>query len=283
MNAFDSICHGISAVATGGFSTKNNGIAAFNSTQINLIIGCAMLVGGLTFLELLNLFKNGLKVFYSNQQTKFYIKFIFWSVLLFTVFSFISDENNISIKTTVSMFFGIVSGITTSAFTLTDYNYHNQFFKILFFILPMIGACSGSSSGGIKLFRIQIIWEVVKTHAKKVIDPNCVVVSKYHNNIIQQSLIISVVVFFILFVFSFIVSVVLICAIGGYGMGTSTLVVGACLFNAGFPIDFLTTTSDTYFSTNTYTKIILMIDMLVGRLELIPIFMVCTSMFWRKK
>ncbi len=282
MNGFDAICHSISAISTGGFSTKNIGIASFDSRKIEFIMGIAMFVGGLTFIELVSLFKNGIRKFFQNSQTKFYIKFVIGISCLFIVASFIKSEKNISIKTTVGLFFELVSAITTSGFSLTDGTYFNSFFKVIFFILPMIGGCSGSTTGGVKLFRIQIIYQVIKVHIKRLINPFNIVVPKYQHHVIEPTLIISIVSFLSLLIISFVLSVLFVCVFSENDINVSTGAVGACLFNSGFSINFLTTADMQYYDLNIIVKTILMIDMLIGRLEVIPLFVIFTSIFWKK-
>jgi Trk-type K+ transport system membrane component len=77
--------------------------------------------------------------------------------------------------------------------------------------------------------------------------------------------------------------VLLICVVEEYDPGVSAGAVGACLFNSGLPINFLTTNTESYANMNTYVRIILMIDMLIGRLEVVPVFMVCSSIFWTRR
>lgn len=282
MTPFDSICHSISAIATGGFSTKNAGIASFNSRQIEFIMGLAMFVGGITFLELINIFRNGCRAFYKNQQTKLYIKLTFGIVTTFIIISFIKSENNISVKKAVGFFFELISALTTSGFTLTDGAYFNSFFKVVFFVLPIIGGCSGSTTGGVKLFRLQIMYQVVKAHMKRLINPFSIATPKYQGNIIRYNIIISVVSFFVLLTFAFVASVFAVCILSESDINIGVGAVGACLFNSGFTVDFLTTSAMSYADMNVGVKIILMLDMLIGRLEIIPLFMIFTVAFWKK-
>lgn len=282
MTPFDSICHSISAIATGGFSTKNAGIASFDSRKIEFIIGIAMFVGGITFFELVNTFKNGFRSFCKNQQTRLYIKLVCGIVAVFIVVSFIQSEDNISVKNAVSLFFELVSALTTTGFNLTDGSYFNSFFKIFFFVLPMIGGCSGSTTGGVKLFRLQIMYEVIKTHMKHLINPFSVVVPKYQGSIIQNNVVTSIVTFFVLLVISFILSVFAVCILSQNDIGVCVGAVCACLFNSGFTIDFLTTSQMVYVDMNVGVKVVLMFDMLIGRLEVIPMFMIFTTAFWKK-
>jgi trk system potassium uptake protein TrkH len=288
MSNFDAICHSISAIMTGGFSTKNNGIAYYDNRLIEFIVAVAMFFGGLTFMEIINCFKNGVKHFYKNQQIRGYIKLFFFSVLTVAFLYFIKNNNGISLKVFIGFVFQVASSITTTGYDLIASNVDSiakgaaPCMKFLFIVLLAIGGCSGSTSSGIKIFRLQIIWGILKNHIKKQIKPNHVNTVEYYEQVVDGQVIVSVVSFLSLLAISFFVSTFLICLINQYDISVGLAATFSCIFNSGYPVEFLTSLQIPYSDMNGLTKLILMIDMLVGRLEFISVFVILSLKFWKK-
>lgn len=282
MNGFDSICHSISAIATGGFSTKNNGIIFYESRTIELIIIFAMFIGGITFLEIVRLIKYGYKNFQINQQIKLYLKLTLFVPIVIIVCSFIGNEESISWNTAIDYFFEFISSFTTTGLTLSEDMVFSPFFKIICIIISMFGACSGSTSGGIKLFRLQILLAIVKNNIVRLIKPMNISIHKYQGQKIDDNIIISVVSFFCLLIITFVLSVFFICLFSNLNCEESLSIVCSSLFNTGISLKFFITDSKISFSDMNYiTQSILILDMIIGRLEVIPIFIVISKTFWK--
>ena len=283
MNGFDSVCHSISAISTGGFSTKNNGLIFYDSKTIKLIMAIGMFIGGITFLEIVRCMKNGFKSFYSNQQTKLYINIVLIVPTLIIIHSFIKDGKNVSIDTVIDHFFEIISFFTSTCLTLSDETSFSPFVKLLCLVAAISGACSGSTSGGLKLFRLQILYSILKNHIKKLLKPINASVHKYQGVKIDDQLIISVVSVIVMFAVTFVVSTFVVCVFGGLDCSVGASSVCSCLFNSGMSMSFFTNDAldITFFDLNSFVKITLITDMLVGRLEIIPVFVILSRTFWK--
>lgn len=274
MSLFDSVCHSISAIATGGFSTKNDSITHFHSNYITFILSLAMLTGGLTFLEIVKCSRNGFKGFFKSQQTRGYFKIILISSLGCILVSYFIDKDNVTVKNSIDYFFEILSSMTTTGFSMPDSG-HQSFpaFQTILMIVTVIGSCSGSTAGGVKVFRFQILYSVLKNHFKQVAKPYDVSIAKYQGKMIDDDLATSVITFCSLFAVTVMTSVLSICMTGADGVSSSFAVISS-ICNAGYDIHL--------HSLSWIARFILVIDMIVGRLEVIPTLIIFTHVFWKK-
>ncbi|MDR3224393.1 MAG: hypothetical protein LBT03_02335 [Holosporales bacterium] len=267
MNLFDSICYSISAISTGGFSTKNSGINWYKNGVIEFVISFAMFVGSFTFLEFARILKNRGKGFLSNQQSIGYLKVVIIMIVVPIIWNIITTNSEMTVKVIADHVFQVMSAISTTGYDCTK----NYIQPIVLISLALIGGCSGSTSGGIKIFRVQIIYALIKHHIQSIINPNNVIVPKYQNKKIENELIASVVSFIALLVIVFIVSSLVIGITSEKDVATCCYAVLSCLFNLGYDVHF------TEFSN--IPKFMLVLDMITGRLEVIPIIVVLSRRF----
>jgi trk system potassium uptake protein TrkH len=272
MPYFDAVCHSIAAIATGGFSTKNTGIAWFNNWKIEFILSAAMFIGGVTFLEIIKCFKSGFTTFYRNQQTRGYIKLVSIVVIIPIIITFITGKYNFTIKSFSEYTFQAIAAITTTSLNYSENSFLNP--QILFLILGMDGGCSGSTSGGIKIFRIQVLYAILKQHIIQLTKPFDVNFPKYQGQRISENVITSVISFFVLLALTITVSALVLCVITDKSTSDCFHAVISCLFNIGYDVKFSTFSS--------FEKFVLIVDMILGRLEIIPIFVILSRSFWRR-
>jgi trk system potassium uptake protein TrkH len=270
MNHFDAICHSVSAISTGGFSTKNGGIGWFGSGVIELIMASAMFVGGLTFFEIVKCFKTGLRGFWGVQQTRGYIKIVALMIAVPIIVRIVFVEVEPDITVISDQIFQVISAITTTGYDSSK----NYIPPIVLLSLAVIGGCSGSTSGGIKIFRVQVLYAMVKHHISKVTRPLDVSAPKYQNQRVSSELATSVITMIALIATVFVVSVFIICVTSNFKLGEGSYSVVSCLFNLGY---------DSQFSAlPALPKLVLICDMIIGRLEAIPIFVILSRGFWRR-
>jgi trk system potassium uptake protein TrkH len=270
MSYFDAVCHSVSAISTGGFSTRNGGISWFKSGTIELIMAAAMFVGGLTFFEIVKCFKTGVKEFWNVQQIRGYLKVVAIMIVVPIIVRMVFIEAEPDITVISDQIFQVVSAITTTGFDFSK-NYIPQ---IVLLSLATVGGCSGSTSGGIKIFRVQVLYAIVKHHIHKVTRLFYVSTPKYQNQKISDDLIVSVGTMISLLIGVLIASVFIICTTSNTGLGGGFHSVVSCLFNLGYDFKFSELPS--------LSKLVLTCDMIIGRLEAIPVFIVMSRGFWRK-
>ena len=292
MSIFDAINHSMSNIATGGFSTKNNSLAYWNSIpQIQYIIIFFMILAGTNYLLIYSAFIGKFKKLFNNTEFIWYLSFIAVFVLVTTLVLFLNvdlsntefDHPEIYGKFESSFrhaFFQIVAVITTTGFVTGDFAGWTPFLTMLFFGLMFIGASSGSTSGGIKISRHLILIKNGFLEFKKALHPNAVLPLRYNHSVVKKAVIVNILAFFMLYLILFIIGAGVLST---QGLDFSSAVGGsaASLGNVGPAIGSLGP-SLTYEGLSGFAKIWCSFLMLVGRLELFTFLIIFTPYFWRK-
>ena len=292
MSIFDAINHSMSNIATGGFSTKNNSLAYWNSIpQIQYIIIFFMILAGTNYFLIYSAFIGKFKKLFNNTEFIWYLSFIAVFVLVTTLVLFFNvdlsntefDHPQIYGKFESSFrhaFFQIVAVITTTGFVTGDFAGWTPFLTMLFFGLMFIGASSGSTSGGIKISRHLILIKNGFLEFKKALHPNAVLPLRYNHSVVKKAVIVNILAFFMLYLILFIIGAGVLST---QGLDFSSAVGGsaASLGNVGPAIGSLGP-SLTYEGLSAFAKIWCSFLMLVGRLELFTFLIIFTPYFWRK-
>jgi len=203
MPIFDSICHAMTTIATGGYSTKNNSIAHFDSIFIEAIIIFGMIVASLPFILYAKSFNNIKSIFYDNQVKGFLITIL---IAIFIISISLSLKLNISFIESIRISsFNVISIITGTGYSTSDFSKWGSFSISLLFIFMLIGGCTGSTTGGIKIFRIQILFKVILQQIQKIIRPHQILKITYSKAIIDDKTTLSILALIFLFIASVII------------------------------------------------------------------------------
>ena len=275
MNIFDAIAHSFSTIAIGGFSTHNQSIAYFNSFEIELVCMIFMFLSALNFiLHFHSLKSRSIKIYFKDVEFRLYILLIvIFSFLLLLYTSFVY-ANEISV---MGILFQVISFITTSGFVSMSYDdWPVSIISILIF-LSFLGACAGSTGGGIKIIRILFILKELKRGLIKIIHPSAEVPIKINDQAVNENISNNILLFFIFYIISYIF-LSLILLLMGLDATTAFSSVAACLNNLGPGAGSVI---DNYSSINTATKYLLSFTMLLGRLEIYTLLIITTPYFWK--
>ena len=275
MNIFDAIAHSFSTIAIGGFSTHNQSIAYFNSFEIELVCMIFMFLSALNFiLHFHSLKSRSIKIYFKDVEFRLYILLIvIFSFLLLLYTSFVY-ANEISV---MGILFQVISFITTSGFVSMSYDdWPVSIISILIF-LSFLGACAGSTGGGIKIIRILFILKELKRGLIKIIHPSAEVPIKINDQAVNENISNNILLFFIFYIISYIF-LSLILLLMGLDATTAFSSVAACLNNLGPGAGSVI---DNYSSINTATKYLLSFTMLLGRLEIYTLLIIMTPYFWK--
>ena len=279
MNWYDSIVHSFSTAGTGGFSNRNNSIAYYDSAYIDGVITVFMILFGINFNMYYLLMLKKLKDVFKNEETRAYLGIILGSAILITI-------NILGVyKTPLKAFryaiFQVASVITTTGYATADFNLWPEFSKCILLGLMIIGACAGSTGGGMKVSRILIGLKSVKREIKRLLHPKSVNIVKVNGKKIKEETLQGVYVYFIAYIAIFILSVLLI-SLNNFDFATSFSGVLTTINNIGpgisavGPIENFSAFSD-------FSKIVFCFDMLIGRLEIFPFLILFSPDMWRRK
>lgn len=280
MPLYDSVVHAFATAGTGGFSIKSASVGYYQSAYIDWVITIFMVLFGINFnlfyLAILNKFNRIAR----SEELRVYLAIIVVSTLLISI-NVYSMYNSISDSLRYSAF-QVASIITTTGFMNTDFNLWPQFSKSILLILMIVGACAGSTGGGVKVSRIIIIAKHMRIELKKIIHPRSVSNVKVDGKIVENNVIRSVsgyiMIYFMLILFSF-----LLISINGFDFETSITSVITCINNVGPGLGSLVGPIGSFSMFSDFSKIVLSIDMLLGRLEIFPILILFSLRIYKRR
>ncbi len=280
MSSFDSIAHGMTIIATGGFSTKDMSIGFFDSLFTEIVTIFFMIISSLPFILLFQSIRGKVLDIILSSQVQFFLILI--SVITVLVAFWLKRYYEVDFLQSLRISaFAVISISTGSGFSTYDFSVWGSFTTLLFLFLMLIGGCSGSSSCGLKIFRVQILLKSSLTLIKKIIQPRGVFIPTYNKSEISEDILTSVTGYFFLYIFIFAI-LSLILAFDGQGILTSLSGAAATLANVGPGLNESIGPSGNYSSISDFTKIFLCIGMLVGRLELFPILILLSPQLWKR-
>ncbi|MEM2190108.1 MAG: TrkH family potassium uptake protein [Archaeoglobaceae archaeon] len=265
LSLFEAVNHAFTSISTAGFSTHSQSIAYFQDVRVELVLAFFCLIGGTNFALLYALTQRQVRAI-ADLEFKNYLILLFGAILILT---FLNAQN---LGIFDSLHYSALQTIfiaTTTGYTILDYDNWIDSAKVILLILMVIGGCSGSTSSGLKVIRLVILLKYASYQIMRIVDPRSVKVIRYGETIITEKQANEIVSFFMIYVLAFIVSLVLI-SISGYDMETSISATIATLSNVG-PGMGLAGASETYANFNPFAKFILILNMWIGRLEILPV------------
>jgi trk system potassium uptake protein TrkH len=277
MDAFDAISHSFSTIAIGGFSTHDASIGYFNSPSVEIVAIIFMLIAGINFsLHFMALHKKSLKTYFLDSEFKTYIIIL----AVFIITTILVLENMYYDSTVDDLRYGIfqvVSMATTTGFTSTDFSAWPLLLPFLLILASFVGACSGSTGGGIKVVRILLMIKLGMREIKKLIHPSAQINIKLGGKTLPAKILISVWGFFALYVMSFTFIMVLL-MFSGLDQVSSFAATAATINNLG---PGLGEVAHNYQGLNDFAKGVLVFAMLLGRLEILTLLAIFHRAFWR--
>ena len=279
MKPFDSISHSFTTISTGGFSTYDSSFAFFNNDKILLVAIIFMILGSLPFLVLIQTSKKNLLAIFKDHQVRVFILILFIAIVLIFYFanSFI-DGNYLNKITAVS--FNTISIISGTGYVSENFENWGNYASVLFLILMFIGGCAGSTTGGLKIFRFQILFKYINLHFKKMLKPHSIIASRFNGRKINESTYESVMSFFFLYILTFFTSALLL-SFSGLDFLTCISAAASTISNVGPGLGPIIGPDGNYGTLDSYPKIILIATMFLGRLELLTILVLLLPSFWK--
>ncbi len=280
MNLFDSVCQSFSAIATGGFSTRNDGISYWHSRYVMAVLIIVMTVGGVNFMVLYAAWKKGIRQIVNNEVTRIFICSIVVSYFLFVISSILRGEESSVDNYLFLPLFHVVSAITSTGFSISEAEGWGPFALFLTIMLMLSGSCAGSTAGGIKIDRLIVIGRNLLNEIKKTVYPRRTYVINLNGSFLQNSLISRVSAFVTLYIIIVLISTGII-TMYGYSFSDSLFMVSSCMGCNGLGYG-ATGIEGSYAYLPVSVKWLLSLNMLIGRLELFTFMVLLLPSFWRK-
>ncbi|MDX1519454.1 MAG: TrkH family potassium uptake protein [Gammaproteobacteria bacterium] len=279
MSLFDAVAHSFSTVSIGGFSTHDKSIGYFNNTAIDLIAVFFMLISGINFALHFHAWRhNNLKPYRFDSELRAYGYILLFVFVICTSYLIKSNVYNDNVNAVVHSLFQTVSIATTTGYTTTSYQLWPSFLPMLLLYASFIGACAGSTGGGIKVIRALLLFKQGIREINRLVHPNAIIPIKLDKKPVQERVINAVWGFFAAYVAVF---TILMLSIQATGLDkiTAFSAIAACMNNLG---PGLGEVSAHYGNINDSAKWILCTAMLLGRLEIFTLLVLLTPAFWRK-
>ena len=278
MDLFDSICHSFGTIATGGFSTQNRSMSDY-SPYIQYVVALFMFLAATSYVVFYHVVKKNFARINSNEEFWFYILFTTAAVAVVTLLLFVGTERSFELAFRHSLF-QVISTITTTGFATTDYTLWPQAALVFIFLMIFVGGSTGSSTGGIKMARHLISIKNLRNVVVRIQHPNAVLPIKLNGQVVPDSINSLMMVFIQLYVLIFIAGLLIIVITGvpvaeaAGAAATSLSCVGPGLGASGNLGNFA--------HFNGAAKMIMVLLMIIGRLEIFTILTLFTSAFWKK-
>ena len=280
MNYFDSITHAMTTIATGGFSNYNESIGYFNSATIEITAIIFIILGSIPFIAYIKFLNGNKRIFISDSQIRTFIKIIIVSIII--LFLYLAFQNkNLSEINLRSISFNVVSILTGTGYVTQQFDNWGNFPLIFFLILMFIGGCAGSTTCGIKIFRVQILYLFLVNQLKKIIYPRGIFVIKYDSNNVDDKFMSSIISFIYLYIIIFFVITALL-SLSGLDFVTSISAAATSISNVGPGLGTIIGPNGNFSQLPDFSKWVLSFGMILGRLELFAILVLFLPSFWQK-
>lgn len=279
MSLFDSALHAFGTAGTGGFGIKNNSVAFYDSVYIDVVITVFMIIFGINFNLFYFIICGNILQAFKSEELRWYLGIVIFSIVAIVI-DILPQYGSIGEALRYSSFH-VASVMTTTGFATTDFNLWPEFSKSILFVLMFLGACAGSTAGGIKIARLIIIFKNMIYQIKSMIHPRYVNVIRFEGTVIDNNVIRETSNYLTMYVFV-LFSSFLIVSIDEFDFETTLTAVVTCLNNVG-PGFGLVGPMGNFSEFSGISKIVLSINMLIGRLEIFPIILLFTPSLYKRR
>ena len=279
MSLFEALCHTFGTMATGGFSTRNASVGAYNSAYIDWVIIFFMLLAGTNFSLHYRFLRGDFRTYWRNQEFLFFLSLIGLASIVIGWDTFFHHYRDFPLALRKSVF-QVVSILTTTGYGTADYEQWSFNSQFILFLFMFFGGCAGSTGGGMKIMRVHLLVKFVFSEITRLVHPRAVVPVRIGPTVVSREMAANVLGFFILFMVLFAVGVFIMSAMG-LDLLTSFGAVAATLGNIGPGLGAVGPT-DNYAHIPLAGKWVLAFFMLMGRLEVYTVLVLLSPSFWRK-
>ena len=280
MSLFDSAAHSMTTIATGGFSTHTESIGYFKSSGIEIVATIFIILGSIPFISYLKFVRGNSKIFFQDVQIRGLIYLLMISILVMFLYLFFTNHEVSLLDRLRISSFNVVSILSGTGYVTDDFGLWGKFSLIFFLFLMFVGGCAGSTTCGIKIFRLQILFLFFKNQIKKLIYPNSISIIKYNTQKISDNFITSVIVFVFSYLFLFMLLAVLL-SITGLDFVSAISGAATSISNVGPGLGDMIGPNGNFREVSDASKWLLSFGMLLGRLEMFAVLVLFFPSFWK--
>lgn len=279
MSAFDALNHAMTTVATGGYSTRDQSFAYFDNGWIDAVATLFMILGSLPFLLYFQALRGNTRDLFRDAQVRWFLGILTLAMLAMVLYLFQARGWTLEEALRFGSF-NVTSIMTGTGYATSDFGLWGAFALPLFFMLMFVGGCAGSTTCGVKVFRIQVLFANARVQFRRLLQPHGVFIAYYNGKPIDDQVAESVMSFFFLFAMLF---ALLAIALGAVGLDFITATSGAAtaIANVGPGLGPVIGPSGNFASLPDAAKWLLSIGMLIGRLEIFTVLVLLSPRFWR--
>ena len=277
---FDAITHAMTTLATGGFSTRTLSIGAFDNAYVEWVIIVGMIVGSLPFAHYLAITRGGWSRLTADPQVRWFLVLLS-SIALLITWQLILTQDMVLSQSIRFAVFNTVSMITGTGYGSADFGAWGGSATVLLFMCMFIGGCAGSTTCGIKMFRLQVLAANARIQLSRLLRPHAVVIAYYNKRAVPETVIDAVMGFFYLYILCFVMVAALL---GLTGLDLETALSGAAtaISNVGPGLGDTIGPAGNFDSLSAMAKWVLCAAMVIGRLELFTVLVMLAPGFWRR-
>ncbi len=280
MGLFDAFNHGLTSIATGGYSTSDMSMGKFQSDLILVEATIFMAIGGMPFFLFVRELNGQRGVLWRDQQVRAFVGILLIIPILLTLYRWLMNDNFDLVSGYIATLFNVTSVVTTTGYASEDYSAWGSLAFVVFFFLMFIGGCSGSTSGGMKVFRFQLSLIVLREQLMRLLHPRAVLSRKYNGRSVSDEIIASMIAYTFIFLLSLVVITAILAALE---LDFITALTGAlaALTNVGPGLGNVIGPAGNFAALPDTAKWVLSAGMLMGRLEILSVIVVLSPAFWR--
>ena len=279
MPLFDSLCTAFGTAGTGGLSTRALSIGYYNSAYIDIVVGVFMILFGANFSLYYLILLGNIRTALRNEELRWFL-----GIIAFAVLTIAFDIRNLYGGVGHALrysFFQVTSIISTTGFATADFNLWPEYSKFLLVLLMFVGGCAGSTAGGLKVSRVMLLFKSCTIEVKKMLRPRCVENVRLDGKPVDGQTVYNALTYFTFYIIIMLIAG-LIVSLDGLDFTTNFTAALSCLSNVGPGLSLVGPTGS-FAIFSPLSKIVLMICMLLGRLEIFPLLLLFVPFTWRWK
>ncbi|MDE7242751.1 MAG: TrkH family potassium uptake protein [Oscillospiraceae bacterium] len=278
---FDAVIHAFTSISTGGFSVKNASVAAYHSIVIEWIIIIFMFLSGINFALLFYAIRRNFQAVFQSEELRSYTLMTLAASGLIAVNLIVHAGQAASLQTFTDSVFQVVTLMTTTGYMTKDYVLWPTFSQTILVLVMFAGGCAGSTAGGIKQIRLVLLMKNLRREVQRILHPRVVKTLESDGERVEEATLSGISLFFFAYILLLLLAA-LVVAWDDVGFTAAFTASLTCISNVGPAFDVLGPTSN-FFGLSTVSKTVLSAEMLLGRLEIMPLLLLLFPDLWKKR